>query len=360
MSEQKSKLTLIVDGNWLLISRMSNMVGRFATEKDMMRETKLLMIKSINKVLRQFPKIDNIIFVADGGSWRGKEAIPSCLIDDSNSNIIESADYKGTRTQDDSIDWGTVFSEYEKFLDTLNYCGLQVCREQDVEGDDWCWYWSTKLNSEGTNVIIWSKDRDLTQLVNKNQDGFFTVWWNMDNGVIIKEVSEEDDFASFFMNPYYASNEQLMHDIISHSTTSEAINPNIVRIEKIFRGDKGDNIFPIIQRRSKSGGNKLFRISTKDMDYDLDIYNDNEIKKYITRIFESKNYKDRTLHSLEDTINHYFYNRKLVCLHENEYPEYIKKIFGKYSTYKFSKNTEEAEQQIQAEKNSLNDLLDSL
>ena len=62
----KSKLTLIIDGNWLLISRMSNMIGKFANEKDMMLETKLLMIKSINKVLRLFPKIDNIIFVAYG------------------------------------------------------------------------------------------------------------------------------------------------------------------------------------------------------------------------------------------------------------------------------------------------------
>ena len=57
----KSKLTLIIDGNWLLNSRMSHMIGKFANEKDMMLETKLLMIKSINKVLRLFPKIDNII-----------------------------------------------------------------------------------------------------------------------------------------------------------------------------------------------------------------------------------------------------------------------------------------------------------
>ena len=73
----KSKLTLIIDGNWLLISRMSNMIGKFANEKDMMLETKLLMIKSINVVLRTFPMVDNIMFVSDGGSWRKDEPVPS-------------------------------------------------------------------------------------------------------------------------------------------------------------------------------------------------------------------------------------------------------------------------------------------
>ena len=107
----KSKLTLIIDGNWLLISRMSNMIGKFATEKDMMLETKLLMIKSINKVLRLFPKIDNIIFVADGGSWRTSEKIPDCLKIDAENELIPSPIYKGTREQDKNLNWEVIFNE---------------------------------------------------------------------------------------------------------------------------------------------------------------------------------------------------------------------------------------------------------
>lgn len=355
----KSKLTLIIDGNWLLISRMSNMIGKFATEKDMMLETKLLMIKSINKVLRLFPKIDNIIFVADGGSWRASEKIPDCLKQDVENNLIPCATYKGTREQDNNLNWEVIFDEYENFLDLLDYSGIQVCREQGVEGDDWCWYWSRKLNNDNTNVIIWSKDKDLTQLVDKNSNGFFTVFWN-DSGVTCKKTNDEEEFASFFMNPYYAVNEQMLHDIIQHSTVKNEIDPNSILVEKIFRGDKGDNIFPIIQRHSKSGSDKLFRISTKDMNFSLDIYDFASIKNYIDNLLEQKNYKNRVLHNIEDIYEHFYYNRKLVSLNEQEYPQQIKDIFEKYNTYKCSKNTIEAEQQLQASKNAINEILDSI
>ena len=94
MSKKKSKLTLIIDGNWLFLSRMSILVNKFPNERDMMKELKLLMIKSINVVLRTFPLIDNIIFVADGGSWRNKIEIPDFL-------KSEGIEYKGHRHQSD-------------------------------------------------------------------------------------------------------------------------------------------------------------------------------------------------------------------------------------------------------------------
>ena len=63
----KSKLTLVVDGNWLLMSRMSVLNARYADDEQMCKDLKIMMIKSINIVLRTFPAIDNIIFVSDGG-----------------------------------------------------------------------------------------------------------------------------------------------------------------------------------------------------------------------------------------------------------------------------------------------------
>ena len=58
----KSKLTLIVDGNWLLMSRLSVLNNRFVDELELNQELKLMLIKSINVVLRNFPFIDNVIF----------------------------------------------------------------------------------------------------------------------------------------------------------------------------------------------------------------------------------------------------------------------------------------------------------
>ena len=109
----KSKLTLIVDGNWLLMSRLAVISGRYPDTNELNRELKLLMIRSINLVLRTFPVIDNIIFVADGGSWRNTEvAVPLFL---QNAGI----EYKGNREHSDDIDWDVIFSGYEDFLNIL-------------------------------------------------------------------------------------------------------------------------------------------------------------------------------------------------------------------------------------------------
>ena len=168
----KSKLTLIVDGNWFLMSRLAVMNGRYPNIDELLRELKLLMVRSTNLVLKTFPLIDNIIFVADGGSWRNNiEDIPKFLVD-------EGIEYKGNRTHSLDIDWDAVFADYETFLEMLSKSGINVCRERGIEGDDWCAWWSSVLNNEGTNVIIWSKDKDLTQLVKTDNNGCFTVCWN--------------------------------------------------------------------------------------------------------------------------------------------------------------------------------------
>ena len=43
--------------------------------------------------------------------------------------------------------------------------GIVVSNHSSIEGDDWIWYWSRRLNEEGTSCIIWSSDNDLKQLV---------------------------------------------------------------------------------------------------------------------------------------------------------------------------------------------------
>ena len=48
--ENKSKLTLIIDGNWLLMSRWAVLNGKFIDDNDMCREIQLTMLKSINLV----------------------------------------------------------------------------------------------------------------------------------------------------------------------------------------------------------------------------------------------------------------------------------------------------------------------
>ena len=261
----KSKLTLIIDGNWLMMSRLSVINNRYVDLKSSLHDLKLLLIKSINVALRTFPDVDNIIFVTDGGSWRKYEPIPDCLHHDLNGELVE---YKGTRIKTDDIDWDMIFGSFDEFVAVLGDNGINVCSEHHVEGDDWCWYWSTKLNKNGTNVILWSKDRDLTQLVHTDPTTkCFTVWWNKDNGVFAEENnSDETDELTWLFNLESKENDRLLSNIMNKVHKKTFVNPYEIVVDKIFMGDMSDNIFPLLLRRARDINNtKKFRISKKDL-----------------------------------------------------------------------------------------------
>ena len=340
----KSKLTLLIDGNWLLMSRLSVLQNRYSDDDKLCKDLKLMMIRSINIVLKQFTEIDNIIFVSDGGSWRNKVPLPSFLTEE----------YKGNRVKSEDIDWDLIFAAFEDFCNKLKAAGITVCKESNLEGDDWMWYWSTKLNSEGTNCIIWSRDKDLTQLVNIDKDGCFTICWCKDSGVITVHKDEED--MDFFFNEAYSINEQLYHSILDKAKESKEVNPKAVVIDKIIRGDAGDNILPIIVKNTKS--DKIYRVSQKDIDPDLD-YNDyEEWEGYIINLLEKKSYKGKVNKPLEDILQHFQYNKTLVALQKDSYPPDILKIFDNYQTYNVSKDVHEVEYQLVAEANSISSILD--
>ena len=115
------------------------------------------LARSVNIILNRFPVIDNIIFVSDSGSWRKQLPIPPTLKD---------VTYKGNREGFFSeVDWDYIWRGLQRFLDRCSEEGMTVSRYNNIEGDDWVWYWSRRLNSEGINAIIWSSDCDLKQLI---------------------------------------------------------------------------------------------------------------------------------------------------------------------------------------------------
>lgn len=353
----KSKLTLIVDGNWLMMSRLSVLNGRYADDKTLMQELKLLMIKSINIVLRTFPSIDDVLFVSDGGSWRKDEDVPEYLKDESGTKI----DYKGNRVQSDDFDWDFIFSEFTNFTNELKNAGISVFHENGIEGDDWCWYLSQRLNSNGTNVIIWTKDRDITQLVSSNENGCFTVVWNKDNGVFMKE---DNNLTNFLLNPIFHKNESILHDVIAHSVKKIIVNPDKVKIDKIVRGDKGDNIMPIITKQAKNGSGKVFRVTEKHLPEDLDIYNINEVKQWVSDLLNSKYYSGKVVEPFDQIIDHFLYNRKMVVLNKGNYPDGILDIFSKYDNdidnHTLCSNVNKAEASLLAQRNGLTSILDEI
>lgn len=345
----KSKLTLIIDGNWLLMSRLSVIVNKYNDVNIMNKELNLLMIRSINLVLKTFPIIDNVIFVTDYGSWRNSiENVPNFL-------LKENIHYKGNRIRTDEYDWDSIFENYENFIKILDENGINVCKEKEVEGDDWCAYWSKKLNSEQTNVIIWSKDKDLQQLVNTDNNGYFTICWNKENGVICMDKNE-DEF-NFLFNNEFSENDKLLNFIYNKSSNITKINPNNIILDKIIRGDVSDNIIPIILRSTNSS--RKYKVSSKNIDKSLDIFNDEEIKKYINNICELKNYKNKILNKTKEEIyEHFIYNRQLVCLNKKVYPQYILDILNKYELKTLNKDFSKIEYILAAKKSNIDNILE--
>lgn len=345
----KSKCTLIIDGNWLLMSRLSVLNDRYKDDLALCQDLKILMLKSINLVLRQFPIIDNIIFVSDGGSWRTSIDIPDYLKKD-------GVEYKGTREKSEDINWELIFSEFENFMGVLASIGITISRELGLEGDDWCYHWSTFLNSENTNVIIWSKDKDLTQLVKTNKDSCFTAWWNKDSGAILEQLDEEE--LDFLFNPKLSENEHIYQSFIKSAKTVTYVNPKHIVIDKIIRGDMGDNIIPVIYKQSKTNPDKQFRVSQKDIDDTIDIHNETDIINWVSNILSSKSYIGRVNKSQEDIIEHFKYNVKLVELADINYPDDIKEIFENHKEYNISKDINSAINIINASSNQLQSILD--
>lgn len=351
-----SKLTLVIDGNWLLMSRLIVIKDNFMDTTDLIRNLKRLLIKSINGILRQIPEIDNIIFVSDGGSWRNKLHIPSVLTE-------HGIEYKGQRAKDD-LDWTTIFNEFENLIhDMHDLCGITYVHEPGVEGDDWCWYWSNILNNDGTNVLIWSADKDLTQLVRQHPEtGVFTVtlYTRGSKTTITKEKLDEDNspYMKCLLSPYFTQNQQLMNSIATHATDVIEVIPKHIVLNKILRGDVSDNIISPLMRITQSG--KKYRISEKQLDYTINIYNEEEIREYVSRIYETKLFKGKANEPLDVAIEHILYNRKLVALDERSYPTEILESMKQKTEYNRTCDLSLVEQQQKARFDGMESMLNEM
>lgn len=346
-----SNLTLIIDGNWLLMSRLAILDKRFSDDKELNKNLKLLMVRSIGVVLRTFPDIDNVIFVSDGGSWRNQVPVPEFL----KSHNIE---YKGTRVKSEEVNWELLFENFNEFQSVLvSESGITVCHENMIEGDDWCYYWSKLLNDQNTNVLIWSSDRDLTQLVTVKDNGCFTAWWNSKIGII--EEDSENSEIDFLFNPYKDKNNQILSNLEDKSTKVTKINPKKILLDKIIRGDISDNVKPILLRKTKNAS-RYFKVSAKDIDYSLDIWNEKAVDEYVSRIYNLRNYRGKEIFSLKDNLDHFRYNRRLVALDLRNYPEDIKAVLERYQDYSKSASIREAESKLNAEANDMENVLENL
>lgn len=321
-----NKLTLIVDSNWLLLSRFSVLSKGFKKnnsniiKEQTTSELNELLARSICVILNRFSMIDNIILVADGGSWRKSIPIPSQL---------DGITYKGNRSSDSDFDWNYVYDSLKSLLNNAEKNNITVSQHYMIEGDDWIWYWSRRLNREGVNCLIWSSDNDLKQLVQlDNNTNAFTAWYNDKNGLWLHDIiSDNIDPLDFFMKFEYYS--PTLEYIKSRASSVNYIKPEDIVTSKIICGDTSDNIMPVVRYKKNT---RTYRITEKDWQRicnDINSLDINEIAKQSNNIahviLQDKKFKPLVKsgllqESVGDIAEMIEYNTKLVWLHDSTIP----------------------------------------
>ena len=302
-------MVLVVDGNWLMMSRM------YSFEKNMRKDTpdpiknragddfKSLLARSIVNMLYKFP-ITNIVVVADGGSWRKELPIPTQL----------QGTYKGTRNKDTDTDWNFIYKTFETFLDHAGE-KVTVSRQRGVEGDDWAWYWSRRINAGGDSCMIWSSDQDLQQLIQVDGN-VFTCWYN-DRAGLFLPVDMYDDGLEAFMS-IGKPDATLLLQCCKQVTY---LDPNYIVTSKILCGDSGDNIRPVV-RVEKNG--RTYGFSKK---YYKDLIGDYPTLESFYDHFDEIARRIASLdyfHGDKELIREMMdYNKRLVWLHESVMPDTI-------------------------------------
>ena len=337
------KHTLIIDGNYFVHSRLfvlprpkkEQLLGDRDGQEQFMRK---LCIDFASEVRKMTPFVDQIVVAVDSKSWR--------------KDLFPTAEYKGTRVADNSVNWENVFNVYTEFQDILAKQGVIIHKVPGAEADDILFGWSTQLNNEGKNCIVWTGDRDLIQLVNYNEaTDAYTLWYYNSKRRLLafegfetlinkpNEVEISNDDLLFNMGSADVLNNQLKGDFISwiakNGVEIEEINCDDFIFSKILQGDKSDNIQSVVSwtKRTSSGSIRNYSITEKQALQILEKYREIEGNFHIDHFFSEDQVKTIVdmIHEVvgKSTIDEirlrFNQNLDLMLLHFNTIPNGILK-----------------------------------
>jgi len=351
-----SKTTLIIDGNFFLISRYKGAMREhtfFGTPDQQQQSVdKLLTVlsDSLSHIISSCINIcDDVVIVTDGGSWR------KSIVTDDIMKKFKYTQYKSNRVKDTTINWKLIFETFNKWVGLCNTkVGIKYLYGGDVEGDDWIYMVCNRLYSQNQNAIIFANDADLQQLIkyNTKTGNYITYWNNKKNWLFVDENMYNDlndfnnnDTTSMFdqqmlfelknsrSEEYRQNLERIQQWLTTSSITKNCnvigINPfKCVIIPKIICGDEGDNIYPILYKKSKTTKD-IHRLTEKKLTEIFD--------KYVTEIPTANNIEDivNQIYSYfmtlpnsiklekNDFIELFNLNLRLVYLDQSSYPAYI-------------------------------------
>lgn len=331
------RFTLIIDGHnffyrslWGVFRQGSNKVLK--TQKDKDAYEKKLMIDFCNIVKQMSPVVNDIVFIKDSHSWR--------------KDLLLQQEYKGNRKKNqDNIDKEGFGEVINLFSETIKNLGIKVSQVEQSEGDDLIYAWTEVLFRNGKSSLIFSTDKDLTQLV-KCVDGVHIIQYapltnklyvSKESDDLFKSMDKKMDFTpeNLFGDAFTVSIENDPFVKFISSMNVEVVEPEVVRFTKVVGGDSSDNIYPVYYKpaegtsRAKGLGEKTVEKIYNEFSnrlgcqFNYTIYSNDEALKILCNvIYDVAKIKDEnfTKRMLLENIKT---NAKLVSLTEESIPDYV-------------------------------------
>ena len=336
---RKGGHTLLIDGNYFLHSRLfvlprpknGVMLEDEASRASLMRKLAIDLASEVRK-MRGF--IDKVVVAVDARSWR--------------KDLFPTAEYKGTRKADSSIDWNAVYDVYEEFQNILQKHGVVVHKIEGAEADDVLFGWSTLLINKGRNSIIWTGDKDLIQLVNYSKaNDSYALWYSP----VQKSLYCFKDFIDVLNTSETTNTDDLLFNLSTYSGVKEEykeaikdwIQTNKVKLtevncdefmfNKLLIGDKSDNIPSVVlwQKEMKGGKLRTYSITDKLADKIFQQYNKENSQFVIDQLFNKDEiekladvvYRVIGKSSVAQIKNNISQNMSLMMLHTKVIPDAI-------------------------------------
>ena len=336
---RKGGHTLLIDGNYFLHSRLfvlprpknGIMLEDEASRASLMRKLAIDLASEVRK-MRGF--IDKVVVTVDARSWR--------------KDLFPTAEYKGTRKADSSIDWNAVYDVYEEFQNILQKHGVVVHKIEGAEADDVLFGWSTLLINKGRNSIIWTGDKDLIQLVNYSKaNDSYALWYSP----VQKSLYCFKDFIDVLNTSETTNTDDLLFNLSTYSGVKEEykiaikdwIQSNKVKLtevncdefmfNKLLIGDKSDNIPSVVlwQKEMKGGKLRTYSITDKLADKIFQQYNKENSQFVIDQLFNKDEiekladvvYRVIGKSSVAQIKNNISQNMSLMMLHTKVIPDAI-------------------------------------
>lgn len=285
--------TLLIDGHNFLFRTMYVFPAKKGVRMLSTEESQKLFVskleQNLNAVLRDLENIvDRCIFIMDSASWR--------------KQIESDVDYKGTRHQDDTIDFDGFEKCLNQFAEILKTYNVTVSKTKRAEADDLIFYWSNILTSKGIPVIMYTSDKDMLQLV-RSVNGVPTILYSDVTKKVYtpKAFLESEDVSETIYEAFSKKHKIDVFDVKSQfgylakkrSLEMIEVDADECLFTKVIVGDKSDNISSVYSY-TKNG--RTFNVTEKKAEKILEIFKDK-----VCQLNPEYLYLDDTIGALADS-----------------------------------------------------------